>query len=231
MPSWGNVEIDARPADVLAAECARVSAVVLGLTKQEFTLPTRCHPWDVKALIGHVWRDMDRLRTGLAQPAPPSPDTDAVSYWRSYDPLAKGPEIADRAREVAGRFPTGAELALDLDFNWREGVEAAREHPDDRAIATWGPALRLDEFLGTRILEVVVHGLDLAAALTMEPWLTDAGSSITCGILFGLLDADLPEAVGWSELTFIEAGTGRRALTDSEMAALAGLAGRFPLMG
>lgn len=180
MPSWGNVGVEAPPADVLAAECAGVSAVVLGFTTEEFALPTRCHPWDVKALVGHRWRDMDRLRTGLAEPAPSTPDTDGVSYWRSYDPVAKGPEIADRSREVADRFQTGAELALDL---------------------------------------------------TMEPWPTDAGSAITCGILLGLLDADLPEAVGWSQLTFIEAGTGRRALTDPETASFGELTGRFPLMG
>jgi hypothetical protein len=43
------------------------------------------------------------------------------------------------------------------------------------------------------------------------------------------MGADLPPGL-WNEMTFVEKGTGRVKLTDAETAALAELAGSFPLL-
>jgi hypothetical protein len=71
--------------------------------------------------------------------------------------------------------------------------------------------------------------MDLADALGREPWITPAGAEVTTGILRSLLGADPPP--GWDERTFIEIGTGRRALGDEDRAALGNLAVRIPLLG
>src|SRR5437764_220030 len=105
-------------ADVLREECERVSSIVAGLDDDEFALPTRCPPWSVKDLLGHMWRDVDRLGTALAAPPDEKVDADGVSYWRTYDPIADGPEIADRAKEIADAYPTGAELARAFAEMW-----------------------------------------------------------------------------------------------------------------
>ncbi len=217
--------------DVLAAECGLVSEVVGGLSEDEFGLPTRCPPWDVKVLLAHMWRDMDRVRTALATAPPAEADTTAVTYWRSYDPVVDAPDISDRAREVAAGFATGAGLARSFGQNWREGLEAARREDLGRIVVTWGPALRLDEFLATRVLEIGVHGLDLAAALGRDPSITSGGVAVVRGILVGLLGQEPPAVLGWDDVAFIEVGTGRRPLAANEREVLGAAAGLFPLLG
>lgn len=216
---------------MVAGECAKVSGVVAGLSEKELALPTRCPPWSVKGLLAHMWGDMYMLRAGLAEPPPAEADTTAVTYWRSYDPIESAPDISGRAQKIADGFATGSALARSFERNWRAGTEAARRERPDRVIATWGPALRLDEFLATRVLEITVHGLDLAEALGREPWITPQGASVTRGILVGLLEREPPRDLGWDDIVFIETGTGRRRLTDAERLILGESSARFPLLG
>jgi uncharacterized protein (TIGR03083 family) len=215
--------------DVLAAESARAAEVVLALDEGEFALPTRCPPWDVKALLGHLYRDVDRILEYRDAPAG-VPDATGASYFRGYDPVADAPAISARARQVADGYASGADLARAFDWRWREAVAAAREMEPERPIATFGPTLRLDEYVRTRVLEMGVHGLDLAQALGRDPWITAGASQVVRAILTELLAGEPPPAMGWDDVTFIDAGTGRRALTDEERAALGDRADGFPLL-
>jgi uncharacterized protein (TIGR03083 family) len=218
-------------ANVLRGECERVSAVVDDLSEQEFARPTRCPPWSVKELLGHVYRDVDRLGTALAAPSDLPVELDAVSYWRSYDPIADGPEIADRAKEIADGFATGADLARAFDEMWPGRAAAAAEADPSRSVQTFGPVLRLDEFLRTRVLELAVHRLDLLEALARERDVDPQAGPVVIGVLDGLLGEARPAALGWTDVEYIEAGTGRRPVSAGERATLGKLADRFPLLG
>lgn len=221
---------------ILADECRSTTEAAAALDEADFARPTRLPLWNVKELVGHMWRDMDRLRFGLATEAPAAADTDAVSYWRRYDPAADGPAIAERSREVAAGFATGAELVTSFMANWTDGLDAARAEAPDRVIVTWGPALRLDEFLKTRILELGIHGLDLADALGVQAWLTPGAAEVVRSIFDMLLGAEPlgaepPAALGWSDAVYLDTGSGRRRLTDDERVTLGTLGDAFPLMG
>jgi uncharacterized protein (TIGR03083 family) len=221
-------------ADPLAAvqdECELVSGVVLGLSEADFHRSTRCPAWSVKQLLGHMFRDVDRLNIALQQPLPQAADTTAVTYWRSYDPVTDGVAIADRAKELAASYPSGKQLGEAWDEMWRRAVEAARSTRRDRVIVSWGPTLTLEEFLKTRVLEITVHGTDLADALSMRPWPTGSGLAITREILVGLLGQEPPPELRWDDGAFLEKGTGRRPLTEDDRARLGELATRFPLLG
>jgi uncharacterized protein (TIGR03083 family) len=215
--------------DVFAGESRRVADVVLALDERAFALPTRCPPWNVKMLLGHLYRDVDRILEYRDLPAGP-PDTDGVSYWTRFDPVDDAPDISARARQIAAGHASGRALAEAFDGRWREAVAAARAMEPDRPIATFAPTLRLDEYLRTRVLELGVHGLDLADALGTEPWITSEGTEVVLAILRGILGDDLPGELGWDDLAFIEAGTGRRPITDAERAVLGAPAERFPLL-
>ncbi len=216
--------------EALTAECERVSEIALALSPEDFALPTRCSPWDVKALLAHMWRDMDRIEVYVLAPSPEAPDTDSVGYWRAYDPVGDAPEISACTYEVADAFASGAELAVSFDEHWRECVTAAREEDGARLVQTWGPAMSFAEYLRTRVLEIVVHGLDMARALGGEPWMTGGGAAVTEEILRGLLGAAPPPALGWDVLTFIEKGTGRLPLSVDERSTLGDAASLFPLL-
>jgi uncharacterized protein (TIGR03083 family) len=218
--------------EALADESARAETVLRSLADEDFELPTRCEAWDVRALVGHLIRDVDRLVTYAAEPAPAAADMDAVAYF-VYDAAAEAPRIARSTQETADRYGTNAELVAGFAKMWREAVLVARREGPDRIVAVGRQppqALRMDEYAQTRVLEMVVHGLDLARAVKQKAWLTPGGARITIAILAGLLGGPPPEALAWDDVTFIEAGTGRRRLSDGERTALGSDASSFPLL-
>jgi uncharacterized protein (TIGR03083 family) len=218
------------PLDALRGECELVSEVVLSLDEEGFGRPTRLPAWDVKDLLGHMYRDVDRINVALAEAEPPAATDDSVSYWRSYDPAIDSTDIADRAKQVARSFSSGKELAQAWDAMWRRALDDAAAIDRKRLVVTWGPALTLQEFLKTRVLEITVHGLDLANALERPPWATVPGTTVTTEILTGLLRDRPSHDLGWSDLTFIEKGTGRAALDERDRLILGFAADRFPLL-
>jgi uncharacterized protein (TIGR03083 family) len=217
--------------DVLAAECAACAAVVTTLSEDDFGLPTRCPPWDVKALVGHIWRDVDRILVYAAEPPPDMADSDAIAYYRSSDDaVVSAADVARRGFEAAAAFATGHELARDFDDRWRRAVELAGTMPPERLVRTFGPCLRLDEYLCTRLLEAAIHGLDLADAIGRDSWITPPASAVVRAMLVAMLEDEPPPALGWDDLEFLEAGTGRRRITPEERGVLGRLADRFPLL-
>jgi hypothetical protein len=84
--------------------------------------------------------------------------------------------------------------------------------------------MRLDEFVASRIVEAVVHGIDLTDALGRECMATPEGIAATAGLLDELLarrtvpgrPADLTDDLAW-----IRAASGRSSYPDP----------RLPLIG
>ena len=217
--------------ETLDGEARRSIDVIRELPEASFGLPTRCPPWDVRVLIGHMVRDLDRVLNSISDPAPAAATSDAVAYFGSYDPRAEGPRITAGSVEAADRYGTPAELVDGFDSTLRRCLEEAGREDPGRVLGTRLTSIRLDEFLKTRILEMGVHGMDLAAAIGRRPWLTPAAASVVLSLLIGLLGDDPSSALGWSDLTFIETATGRRPLTDAERSVLGDRADAFPLLG
>jgi uncharacterized protein (TIGR03083 family) len=215
--------------DALRAECEALSRTLADLSDEDFAKPTRLPAWNVKELVAHLYRDVDRINVALSQPPPDAVTADSVSYWRSYDPAADGKDIAARSTELAAGYPTGHELARAWEEMWPTAVAEAERADRNRLIVTWGPGMTFEEFLRTRVLELAVHRMDLHAALGLPQEPTEGGSEITLRILRGLLRDDLPPGL-WDEATFVEKATGRLPVTDEEAAALGKLSRSFPLL-
>lgn len=216
-------------AAVLKAECDAVHAVAALLTDEEFSSASRCSPWDVKDLLAHMWRDLFRIPTALDAPEPSHADVDAVTYWTSYDPKTDAHRIAKHATETSAEYSTPAELVVAFQEISTRTFDLATQHPPQRRIALWwGPRLRLDEFLKTRVLEMVVHGLDLTDALNRDPVSTTEGLAVTTGILDGLLDD--PRPPHWTPHEYIRKGTGRQPLSSDDRQSLGDAADRLPLL-
>jgi uncharacterized protein (TIGR03083 family) len=214
----------------LDEECRRVADLLLGLSEGDFARPTRCEPWDVKELTAHLYRSLFRVPSVLDAAPPPAADTDSVSYWQSYDVPTDSPVIAAHARETAATYSSGKELAVAFDELCHSALDRARSVDPGRLVHVWwGPNLRLDEFLTTRVLEVVVHGLDMTHALGRGPVATQAGIATVCATLRALLGREPPPR--WSPVEFVEKGTGRAALDATDRAELGPAANAFPLLG
>jgi uncharacterized protein (TIGR03083 family) len=219
--------------DVLEAECARASDALEGLPEAVYGGPTRCPPWNVKGLVGHLWRDIDRIISYAGGPGSgpaARAETDAVSYWRSYDPVVEAPLISQRSSEVADRFATGVDLARSFARHWPECIAAARAMKPGDVIRTRLTWIRIDEFVGTRVVEATVHGLDLAEAAEMRPWPTAGGLAITRAILLALLGGPPPASLAGDDIACIETATGRRPLEPAAREELGAAGDLFPLL-
>ena len=173
----------------------------------------------MRELLAHVRTGAGRLVDMLAAPAPPRAEVDAAGYFGA----AKFTPEVDAARIDSGRREARRSDARGAGGRLRPGLagrrRGGRRAPPDRVVRTrHGDAMSLTEFLRTRVVEVGVHGLDLAAALDRPPWLTPRRrrSSPTCSPAGGRSRPEL----GWDRLTLIRKTTGRVALTDPERAAI-----------
>jgi uncharacterized protein (TIGR03083 family) len=219
------------PVEALKGECELVSQLVLGLPEEDFAKPTRLPEWSVKELLGHMTRGVDRINVLLDAPPPAAADTDSISYWTRYDPVTDSPAVAERGKAVAAGFESGQQLAAAWDETWRRAAGRAATEDRSRPVeVTWGPALTLDEYVKTRVLEITVHRMDMENALGLKGWGTDAAISIVDETLEGLLGEEPPTELEWDAVDFIEVGTGRRDPTDAEREILGDLADRFPLL-
>lgn len=221
------------PVVAMRDECEALSNLLGDLSEEDFAKPVpRTPAWTVKELMGHVHRGVvDRIAFALEHPAPGPPDVDSVSYWRWSDPAADPSAVAQRAKDVGAGFKTGKALVRAWDKGWPPTLDRAASADPDAVIVTFGPSIRFGEYLKTRVVEVTVHRMDIEDALGRKGWGTDGAISLVDDILVGLLGTEPPRALEWDAVDFIEAGAGRRPLTDVERKKLGRLASKFPLLG
>ncbi|MCZ7436657.1 maleylpyruvate isomerase N-terminal domain-containing protein [Micromonospora sp. WMMC241] len=202
-------------------ECERLERVLHGLDDPALDRPTPCPPWRVRDLLAHVRTGAGRLVTMLAGPAPPRPEVTASDYFGAakFSP-AVDRERVDGARAAARDHPGAVEVAREFGRAWRATDAAVAAEPPGRVVRTrHGDAMALTEFLRTRVVEVAVHGLDLADALDRRPWTTPAAAAVVLDVLTA--GRPVPGALGWDASTALRKATGRLPLTGAEQAALA----------
>ncbi|MFI7305734.1 maleylpyruvate isomerase N-terminal domain-containing protein [Micromonospora aurantiaca] len=206
--------------EAFRAECGRLERVLRDLDDAALDRPTPCPPWRVRDLVAHVSTGAGRLALMLAEPAPPRAEVDAAAYFGAakFSPPVDRDRI-DSARRAAREHPGAAQVADEFARAWRATDGAVAAAPPGRVVRTrHGDAMALPEFLRTRVVEVAVHGLDLADALDRPPWLTPAAADVVAGVLTG--GVPVPAALGWDALTVLRKATGRLPLTGDEHAEL-----------
>lgn len=223
-----------RVLDALAAESARLTGAVQDLPDEAWWWPTECVPWRVRELFAHIIVATGRVPEALAAPPPDRAEITAVEYYRPGERFAGGTNAARitlAQREAAARGG-GAELAADFTAAWQRAVAMCREQPGDRVVRSrHGDAMLLTEFLVTRVVEVAVHGLDMAAALDRRPWLTPRAGDVLAGLFLRPGTADGVGALGWDQATFARKVTGREPLSRTERRRLDELGVRLPTLG
>lgn len=120
--------------------------------------------WDVRGLTGHASRAITTVETYLLAEEPAAATVpDALGY---YAALAGG--RADPAAVARRGVETGALLgehpAEVIASSLQRALALLTQQPPGRLVAIGEHALALDEYLRTRVLELVVHALDLSRA-------------------------------------------------------------------
>ncbi|MCH8198923.1 MAG: maleylpyruvate isomerase N-terminal domain-containing protein [Chloroflexi bacterium] len=169
--------------------------------------------WNVRDLVGHTSRSLTRVEEFCAQPADKATVLSAAEHYRiSLAPANANEEIAARGREA------GAELGDDPAATVRTAADRVLPLLDglseDMVISYPNGAIRLGDYLETRVVELTVHTLDLANAIGADAQAPTEALSVTLHLL-----ADLAVASGQGA-PLVLAATGRGLLPD-----------RFSLMG
>jgi uncharacterized protein (TIGR03083 family) len=215
-----------------SAESLRLLEEMAATSDVEFDRPSPCAPWTVAELAYHVRMGMGRLHGMLtepepepereSEPGPPARDAlvSAPGYYRAdhrFSAAVDGDRI-ESARRGAAALPDAAALTDDFAMVRGHACELVLAAPAERVVRTrHGDLMSLTEFLRTRVLELAVHGLDLAAALDREPWMTPLAAQVTEELLLPApAAATLRARIGWDRMTLIGALTGRRGVTPAE---------------
>jgi uncharacterized protein (TIGR03083 family) len=189
-------------------------AVPTGLVPVE---PTQSH-WTVLELTGHLGFGMSMLGNLLSTESQLPPQYDRTSFFQL--PRAQvGPVVYQIAYEIVeGKTP--ADLMAYCHETFTDALaRASAADPGFVGSALVGE-MRIDEFVPTRIVEAVVHGLDISLTLGRDHRPTDAALSTVAAILDTLLWARdqqrRPPALA-DDWTWIQVAAGRARHRDLPM--------------
>jgi hypothetical protein len=202
---------------ILEVELAQVEQGFRGLAEAEWATPTKLRPldetkppWTLFELAGHFDISIGLTVMLMAEPQDGQVGRDRVSFF-IFPRSEVAPVVYDYAYTmVEGKTP--AEMPDVLAATFAKTVEGARSLAPETVGPGYYALMRLDEFVASRVVEAVVHGLDLTDALGREPMATPEGTAVTAAILDDLLArktvAGRPAGLE-DDLAWVRAASGR----------------------
>lgn len=203
--------------NILETELLQIEDVFRGLSDEEWQAPTKLEPldeeephWTVFELAGHFDISIGLTRMLIAAQEDGQVGRDRVSFF-----------IFPRI-EVA---PVVYGYAFTMVETFSKTIEESRATPPETIGSGYYALMRLDEFVSSRVLEAVVHGIDLTDALGRDRLATDEAVAITADILDELLARRTvpgrPADLQSNDWEWIRAASGRSEYSDP----------RLPLIG
>jgi hypothetical protein len=148
------------------------SVVASDLVNENWERPSALREMSIKALVGHLLRAPITVTTYLDNPPGTGTPTTPAAY---FDSILKSTDIEHPVHVGVRR--RGLEEAMeghdDVVARWDEATSRLHEvleiEPSDRLVVVGGDLLlSLDDYLVTRLVEVMVHTDDLAASVGIE---------------------------------------------------------------
>ncbi|MXZ52886.1 MAG: hypothetical protein F4Z34_06860 [Acidimicrobiaceae bacterium] len=213
---------------VLGGELDAISACLAGLSSDDWERTTRLQPydesappWTVKELVAHIDISIGLTAALIDSAEDGQTGRDRVSFFiANRNEVA--PVVYDYAVGLAAEH-TNESLAQKVADTFSATIEGATNNPPDLIGSGFFALMRLDEWVPTRTVEAVVHGMDLTDGLGRDPISTPAGTAVTASIIDELLArrtvGGRPADLG-DNMAFIRAASGRGEHSDP----------RFPLI-
>ena len=125
--------------------------------------------WTIRELVAHVLRALDRPVVDEVSDGAIAAESAAAYYVKAMASPTIHEEVAERARVSAASF--GDDLAEAARAIVAGSVRAVEGLDDDAPVTTTIGAVRLVDYLPTRVIEIVIHTLDVAeaAGVAFEP--------------------------------------------------------------
>ena len=213
----------------LEAELTAAASVFAGLTSDQWQRSTLLVPvdpdlpkWTVFELAGHFDIAIGLTRMLIAGQQDAQPARDRTSFF--INPRSETAPVVYTYAYTMVEGKTPADMPGVLAETFTKTVSEARAVPASLVGPGYFAPMRADEFVASRIVEAVVHGIDLAQALGTPYFATADGIAATAAILDDLLarrtTGRRPAALA-DDLDWILAASGRGPSDDN----------RLPLIG
>lgn len=201
-----------KPRDVRTAydqAATTFQVVVESIAADEWDRPA-VDGWTVRQLVAHTLRALLTVEAYAAVDAGGVALSGPGEYFRvALDAPGIHDDVAQRARIQAESL--GDDPAATVAAAVARVLALVDETPDDHVLGTFAGGITLTDYLPTRVVELVVHTLDLCDALGREPLLGALPAAVTLCAL-GEAAAARPATVDVARL--VRALTGRAALPD-----------------
>ena len=218
--------------DALTEGLQALEETLSGLDERDWERPTHLRPatpddapWDVLTLAAHFDVFMGLTLALVGEPTDAQPGRDRHSFCISVSDRSQvAPAIYNYVVDHA-QGHTPATMLDTVRQTFKNAMDAIRTTPPDTVGPGFFAPMRLDEFVATRLVETVVHGMDLTDALGRPPLAMPKATPLAAQILDEVLarvtvpgrPADLVD----DDLAFIRAVAGRGDHADP----------RFPVVG
>ncbi|HEX5995250.1 MAG TPA: maleylpyruvate isomerase N-terminal domain-containing protein [Jiangellales bacterium] len=191
--------------DVCQALVRQWAVLAAAIPRLDLTAPTRLPGWTNRELVAHLAAQPALLARFLADDPPRRAEMSLADNLAGTAALAARIDIAARHAADAGRLDFAGSVERVLPALW--------DADPTRAVVTLQGPIDLADYLVTRCIEAVVHGLDLVPPVAPDP----AAAAIAAGALLRLLSHRAPHlvaaAAALDQVIWLEAATGRRDLT------------------
>ncbi|MBB4908305.1 maleylpyruvate isomerase N-terminal domain-containing protein [Actinophytocola algeriensis] len=205
--------------DLFSRSWAALRTAVAELSDEDFTRPSGCAGWLVRDLVCHLVIDAQDVLITLVTPADAAPTHDAVTYWAVSDTPPAGDDPLDALIvRLAAAYEEPALLTFHLDDVGSAAGRAAELADPSMRVSTQDMVLTAGDYLSAYVLEWTLHHLDRVANLPSVPGPPAAGLARTRELLERI--AGVPFPASFSDTDALLVGTGRRAPTGAEQAAL-----------
>lgn len=124
--------------------------------------------WIVRDLVGHALRALTTVEDYLGQPAAHPDHLSPAAYYHQAIQTIDDASVAERGRQAGQTLGEDPAQVVRAVMERVLGKLADLDEDDDPVIATRGGAMHLSAYLPTRTLELVMHSLDLAAAVRRD---------------------------------------------------------------
>ena len=180
--------------------------MIAPLTLDQWRQPSTLPGWDILTLVAHIGRATDGIISYAAQPL----DSPAVYNWLGYfdfDGSTIAAAVSERAVQTAAQT-SPATISVELQHNLQRAVDIMDKLGSHTVVKSRLGPISLGDFAVTRVVEITIHTLDLAASLGQSPRFDTQAQKLTIATLEGLAAQPRPAAY-WDDLAFMQAATGR----------------------
>jgi hypothetical protein len=158
----------------LDAAQSAIDLIASAEVARRWTEPSVLPGYRVGGLAGHLGRAVTTVVGYLAAEGPDdaAPLVDAAGYYaavlQDHDPVTSELHAAVRARGEQWVEDGHEALVASLRSTLR-GLEAARLDPERPLVVLAGTSMKLGDYLESRVVELAVHGVDLAESVGVSP--------------------------------------------------------------